>query len=46
MLFTKQIVVFASLLLGTLVQAAAIPMPMPLANAVSRAISAEKSVRC
>ncbi|KAJ1311664.1 hypothetical protein OPQ81_010139 [Rhizoctonia solani] len=35
MLFTKQIVVFASLLIGTLARAAVIPMPMPMANAVS-----------
>ncbi|KDN41728.1 hypothetical protein RSAG8_07259, partial [Rhizoctonia solani AG-8 WAC10335] len=33
MLFTKQIIVFGSLLVGTLAQAAAIPMPV--ANAVS-----------
>ncbi|CAE6429258.1 unnamed protein product [Rhizoctonia solani] len=35
MLFTKRVVMFASLLAGTLAQAAVIPVPMPIANAVS-----------
>ncbi|KAF8742180.1 hypothetical protein RHS02_04155, partial [Rhizoctonia solani] len=35
MMFTRRVAVFVSLLIGTLVQAAVIPVPMPVANTAS-----------